>query len=452
MAANKVEIKVSADTADAEGGIERVSKSLNNIRVNAQRMSLVFGAVAAGLGISLRSFANEALSSQRAMALLQVAVSNTGVPFDLFKERIDKVVAGLRETTAVSKTELEQALGTLVVIIGRTDLALLSLKLALDVSAFTQRELSATTDDLARFLIGLTDTFGQLGLKVDENVGFMSRYQMVLDAVGGSSERLKTPTKELGTAFDEVKETMGGFLLEALDPLITALGKFLVYMNDNHPMILKITAALLAMTAVTAAIAGLTAGIVALSVALVAVGLANLPIVAVAAAIVLVVAAGALLIANWDKVKEAAAATWKGIKEGVLATALVVVGAFEGMVNGIIFLFNKLIDALNMIPGVDIGKLQDVDITKWIEDELGKLKDDEDPYPFDFAPAPLAAMRGPAARGSTGAMAAGAVGGGGHVTVNINGPIYGLLDLDDHIKRVVRNTLVGGGFNGLIGR
>ena len=72
-----------------------------------------------------------------------------------------------------------------------------------------------------------------------------------------------------------------------------------------------------------------------------------------ALAIIAVITAGYLLIKNWDTVKEKAAAAW-----GVVTTSFQ--DFKDGAVNAIntvIGWINKLIDAINKIPGVNLGKI-----------------------------------------------------------------------------------------------
>lgn len=127
--------------------------------------------------------------------------------------------------------------------------------LAMDVAAGTGKDLDAVSLALAKAYNGNLSALTRLGVPLDENIiktkDFSAASQVLADTFGGQAaaqaDTFEGKITRLGIAFDEAKETVGAFVLDAIQPLadfavnsvIPALGEMGNEIGGNLGPILK---------------------------------------------------------------------------------------------------------------------------------------------------------------------------------------------------------------------
>lgn len=185
---------------------------------------------------------------------------------------------------------------------------------------------------------------------------------------------------ELGKALLPIFKTVVGWIQKAVDwfsNLSEGTKKFIIIAVAVGVALALIVGPLLIIIAMLPALAG-GLGIVAgaltgVAGALTAVSIAGLPVWLVAllivAALAAVIAIGYLLIKHWDKVKVAAqnlgiflSNAFIGVRNVVVSVWNAIVTYIEWSINNVINMVNRLISLLNIIPGVNIKGLGNLDL------------------------------------------------------------------------------------------
>jgi hypothetical protein len=131
----------------------------------------------------------------------------TGITDDVLRPSLDRLV---RSTQNVSEAQKLQ-------------------QLALNVSAGTGKDLSAVTEALAKAYDGNFGALKKLGVPLDENIIKSKDFDAAAAALAATFEGQASTQAEtfagkmarLNVAFDEAKETVGSYVLDAITPLLS---------------------------------------------------------------------------------------------------------------------------------------------------------------------------------------------------------------------------------------
>jgi len=158
--------------------------------------------------------------------ILQTALAN-GVTDDELRPSLDRLVRSTKDVAEAQKLQ----------------------SLALDIAAGTGKSLTQVSESLAKAHDGNFGALKRLGVSIDENIikskdfdaatavlatTFKDQASIQADTFNGKMNRLKV-------AFDEGKETVGGFILDAITPMVSlfvdkaipAISQFAGNLKDN---------------------------------------------------------------------------------------------------------------------------------------------------------------------------------------------------------------------------
>jgi hypothetical protein len=132
----------------------------------------------------------------------------TGVTDDNLRPSLDRLVRSTKDVTEAQRLQ----------------------QIALDVSAGSGKSLSATTEAIAKALDGNFGALKKLGVPLDENIIKTKDFDAAMAALSATfdeqasiqADTFAGKMARLNVAFDEAKETVGAYVLDAIQPLLSA--------------------------------------------------------------------------------------------------------------------------------------------------------------------------------------------------------------------------------------
>ena len=190
-------------------------------------------AAAAYAGKLLVDGVKAAIADEKANALLANTLRNVAGATD---QTIKSTLAYTRATelaTGVTEDELRPSLNRLTIATGDVQKAIKLQTLALDVSAGSGKSLEAVTQALAKAQEGNTASLGRLGVGLTAaQLKTMSMDDVTKSlaktfegAAATSADTYEGKMKRLGLAFEDVRDTVGGFVLDAITPMVEKIVK-----------------------------------------------------------------------------------------------------------------------------------------------------------------------------------------------------------------------------------
>lgn len=192
-------------------------------------------AAAAGLAIFTKRSISAALAQERLDKSLQLTLSSIGQ--GALASEISSFIQSLQTTTNVTENELVPAFQQLVAQTGDVQSSQELLKLALDASAGTGKDLSTVLDAITKAAIGNYKSIGTLGIGITaaeaKTMGFAKTIQLLQKYEGAAEQSTLTldgQMKAFRISAGEATETLGtGFLnayaiISGGQPLIKDLG------------------------------------------------------------------------------------------------------------------------------------------------------------------------------------------------------------------------------------
>ena len=339
-------------------GINKATKSFQQLETNGQRAAFAVKKAAVPAGIALVALAagaidaaNAAMQDQAAQDQLTRSLDKTTNATDGAIASVDAFITSTSNATAVADDELRPALATLARGTGDLAKAQDGLKIALDVSAATGKPLATVSKALSAAYAGNATALGKLdphvkamiknGASADEVIAAMST-RFKGDAAA-SADTAAGRMKGLGIAIDETKESIGAALMpivNAVLPLLQRLGK---WAQENSTVFVVFAGV----------IAGVAAAIVGTNIALAILALnpVVLTILAIVAAVALLALGFKLL---WDR-SRTFQDVLKGVWEAVQGYIEVVVDYLKGPVMAAWDIISGAIDAISALIRGDFG-------------------------------------------------------------------------------------------------
>ena len=339
-------------------GINKATKSFQQLETNGQRAAFAVKKAAVPAGIALVALAagaidaaNAAMQDQAAQDQLTRSLDKTTTASDAAIKSVDSWITSTSNATAVADDELRPALATLARGTGDLAKAQDGLKIALDVSAATGRPLATVSKALSAAYAGNATALGKLdphvkamiknGASADEVIAAMST-RFKGDAAA-SADTAAGRMKGLGIAIDETKESIGAALMPIVNAVLPLLQRFGKWAQENSTVFVVFAGV----------IAGVAAAIVGTNIALAILALnpVVLTILAIVAAVALLALGFKLL---WDRSKTFQDVL-KGVWEAVQGYIEVVEDYLKGPVMAAWDIISGAIDAISALIRGDFG-------------------------------------------------------------------------------------------------
>jgi hypothetical protein len=230
-----LKLNLLADTTDFASGIKKasgqtdtfghnVSTSMKKIGKAAALAGLAVGGLAIKFGVDAVKAYNEDEKGQRRLA---IALKNTTGATKKQVAGVEKFISKTSLATGVVDDKLRPAFQKLVSSTKDVSKAQELMNLALDVSAATGKSVEVTSMALAKGYAGNNASLGRLGLGLDKATLKSKDFKTVQDKLskivaGQASAAADTFSGKLDRfkiAMDEAKETIGGAIFTAIQPL-----------------------------------------------------------------------------------------------------------------------------------------------------------------------------------------------------------------------------------------
>jgi hypothetical protein len=229
-------LKLLADVSDFVKGLDKGTKETqtfgNKVAAFGKKAGLAFAvagaAAAAYAGKLLKDGVEAAIADEKANAQLATTLRNVAGATD---ETIAKTLEYTRATelaTGVTEDELRPSLNRLSIATGDVSKAMELQKLALDVSAGSGKSLEAVTNALAKSQEGNTASLVRLGIGLSaaqlKTMSMDDVTKSLADTFAGAADTAANTFEgkmtRLGLAFEDVRDTVGGFVLDAITPMV----------------------------------------------------------------------------------------------------------------------------------------------------------------------------------------------------------------------------------------
>lgn len=219
---------LSTGLKKAEGDTETFGSKMGEVGKKVAAAFALAAAAAAAYAVKLAvDGVKSAIEDEAAQLRLATALRNVTGATDQQIAAIEEWISKTQLAFGISDQQLRPALDRLVRATKDTGEAQKLLSLALDVSAGTGKSLDSVVQALGKAYEGNTTSLGRLGLGIDKaELKTMSFDQITAKLAttfeGQASKQADTfqgKMARLSEAFDEAKETVGGFILDAIQPL-----------------------------------------------------------------------------------------------------------------------------------------------------------------------------------------------------------------------------------------
>jgi len=223
-------------------GINKAQRAFKGLSGTAKTASIAF----AGLGVTVGKFGYDAIRAaaedQKAQLKLAKTLQNVTGATKEQTAAVEKFITAQQFATGVADTQLRPALETLVRATGDVSKAQGLLKLGLDVSAGSGRDLESISIALAKAQGGQFTALQRLGIVIPANIKKskdFAKVQEYLTTLFGGQAQVAAGTFEgkmaiLGQRLSEAKETIGGKLI----PVLTNLVDY--FLNNVVPVIERV--------------------------------------------------------------------------------------------------------------------------------------------------------------------------------------------------------------------
>ena len=250
MAIPKVKITFDADLDGLRKGVNGASSEVEGFGGKVAKFGKMAGAAFAAAGVAAAAYAGKllidgvksAIEDEAAQAKLATTLENvTGAT----AKQIAAVESQITKTsllTGLTDDELRPSFERLVRATNDSDAALKLQSLAIDVAAGSGKSLEAVTNAMAKAQEGNAGSLAKLGIGLSAaELKTMSMEQItakLAETFGGqASEKADTfqgKMQRLQVAFNEGKETVGAFVLDAITPMVSG------FVNNVIPAVQKL--------------------------------------------------------------------------------------------------------------------------------------------------------------------------------------------------------------------
>ncbi len=232
-----LKLSILADVDQLARSLKTADNDVQTFGDKLSKWSKVAGAAFAAAGaaavaygaVLLKDGVQSAIADAAAQEKLATSLRNTTKATDIQIAATEDYITQTTLATGVTDDELRPSLDRLARATGSVEKAQQLQKIALDASIGTGKSLDAVTQALAKAYEGNTTALGRLGVGIDKaELKSMSFDQITArlastfkDQASVQAETFEGKMARLQVAFDEGKETVGAFVLDAITPMVT---------------------------------------------------------------------------------------------------------------------------------------------------------------------------------------------------------------------------------------
>ena len=235
----KVKITFDADFSELSKGVNGAANEVEGFGSKLGKFGKVAGAAFAAAGAAAAAYAGKllidgvksAIEDEKAQIALATSLKNVTGATNAQIAAVESQITKTSLLTGITDDELRPSLDRLVRSTGDVAEAQKLQNLAIDTAAGTGKSLQAVSEALAKAHDGNFAALKKLGVPLDENIIKTKDFdaaQAALAATFGGQASAQADTfagkmQRLQVAFDEGKETVGSFVLDAMTPLVSGI-------------------------------------------------------------------------------------------------------------------------------------------------------------------------------------------------------------------------------------
>lgn len=236
-----LKLAILADTANLVKGLKQSETEVQGFGDKLTKFGKMAGAAFAAAGAAAAAYAGKllvdgvkaAIEDAAAQERLAQTLTNVTGATNLQIAAVEDYITQTALATGVTDDELRPSLERLARATGDVAEAQKLQSLALDIAAGSGQSLEAVSNALGKAYEGNTTALGKLGVGLSKaELASMSMEEItakLADTFGGQAARqadtFQGKMGRLKVAFDEAKETVGSYLLNAITPLVDGLVK-----------------------------------------------------------------------------------------------------------------------------------------------------------------------------------------------------------------------------------
>lgn len=237
-------LKLLADIDNFQKNLKSADNNVGGFQSGLEKFSKAAGAAFLAAGVAAAAYAGKlaidgvkaAIADEAAQLKLAKSLQNvTGATEEQIKATEDYI---LKTSLAfgVTDEDLRPSLDRLVRSTKDVTEAQKLQTLALNISAGTGKELTAVSEALARAHDGNFASLKKLGVSIDESIIKQKNFDAATallattfkDQATAQADTFDGKLRRLQIAFDEGKETVGSFILDAITPLVDVIVRYVV--------------------------------------------------------------------------------------------------------------------------------------------------------------------------------------------------------------------------------
>lgn len=240
MAGNRtLKLSILGDVDNLRKSLDSGSKDVQTFGDKIGKFGKIAGAAFAAAGIAAAAYASKlaidgvkaAIEDEAAQVRLATSLRNVTKATDAQIAATEDYILQTSLASGVSDDKLRPSLDRLVRSTKDVEEAQKLQALALNISAGTGKDLGAVTEALGKAYDGNLGALKRLGVGIDEDIIKSKDFDGAVAALSATFEGQATKQAEtfagkmdrLKVAFDEGKETIGSFILDAITPIVTAI-------------------------------------------------------------------------------------------------------------------------------------------------------------------------------------------------------------------------------------
>jgi hypothetical protein len=247
MGIPKVKISFDADFDELKKGVKGASDEVEGFGNKMGDYGKKVGAAFAVAGVAAAAYAGKllidgvksAIEDEAAQAKLATTLKNVTGATSAQVAQVEAYILKTELATGKTDNELRPSFERLSRATGDINKAMALQQLAMDVSAGSGKDLASVTEAISKSYEGNNVALGKLGLGIDKaslkSMSFEDITKKLSTTFEGQASKqadtFQGKLARLSVAFDEAKETVGTFIIDAVTPLVSK------FVNDIIPKI-----------------------------------------------------------------------------------------------------------------------------------------------------------------------------------------------------------------------